>query len=426
MLILWASAAFADDCAERVSADGYRERVEALVRGIGGDEDLSAEVAAIEGLVSCVDGPIGISDAAMYLAARGAWAAKAETPDDAAIAHDLISAWRIGGGAVWDPAAFAHAEERWAAAMDAPDQFGELDLDFHHPPDFLILDGGIEYDLGPRDTLSGWHLLQWQTAIGWDGAWVFLEDGGSIAFPGENQPQLPTINFTNSSDSGSDAGDGAGDGSMTIDSGRAPRERAERDALKPWAEVAGGALRYSADATDGFTVWEGSAFAPTLRAAGRFPVAGPLLVGAQGRVGPGSSGTRPGFTSGVAAVVGAGFDVGVVIEADLGVGVGSLPGAVATEEQLAAPDFDGSLALTPLARLGVEGGSALIVTGEVQGAKKGEGTEVEAAVGAAWVNGAIAPGAWLRGGMLTRPGVLADYPERYTWLGLEVGGRWAL
>ena len=420
MLTLLAATAFADDCAERITADGYRERVEALVRGIGGDEDQSAEVAAIETLIGCVDGPIGISDAAMYLAARGAWGARAPEPDETAVANDLVSAWRIGGGAVWDPTAFAHAEERWAAAMEAPDQFGELDLDFHHPPDFLILDGGIEYDLGPRDILSGWHLLQWQTALGWDGAWVLLEDGGSIAFPGENQPEMPTVSFT-----GSGGGD-QGDGGVTIDTGKPPRERAERDDLKPWAELAGGALRYSADATDGFTVWEGSAYAPTLRAAGRYPLVGPLLVGAQGRVGPGSSGARPGFASGVSAIVGAGFDVGVVIEADLGVGVGSLPGAVATEEQLAAPDFDGQLALAPMARLCVEGGSALIVTGEVQGAKKGDGTEVEGALGAAWVNGAIAPGAWLRGGMLTRPGVLADYPERYSWLGLEVGGRWAL
>ncbi|GEM_PF-6702099 len=419
MIALVLATALADDCAERLSADDYRERVQALTRALGGADDLTTEVEAVASAVDCVDGAIGISDAAAFLALRGAWTAMSEAPDEASVQRDLVSAWRIGGGAVWDPAAFAHAEERWTAATDAPDQFAELDLDFVHPPDFLILDGGIEYDLGPRDVLSGWHLLQWQTAVGWSGRWLLLEDGGSLAFPGEDQPQLPTVSFGD--------GEAGSEPAAVIESTqKAPRERTERDPPKPWAEVAAGALRYNADTSDGFTVWQGSALAPTARAAGRFPIWGPLMVGAQARVGPGSSGARPGFASGAAALAGAGIDVGVVLEADVGVGVGSLPAAVAVDEQAAAPGFEGSLALMPLGRLGVTYRAALTLTGEVQASMKGDGTELEGALGAAWDQGAIAPGAWLRGGTLTRPGVLPDHPERYAWLGLEVGGRWAL
>ena len=397
-------------CSERLEPDGFRERVAQLgAAAAGGDEALGEQLDDLEELAeSCIDGPIAAVDLAELFMAEALWETRREAGDPRRVQERLTWAAALAGEAALRPEHEA-LREPFQAALAAASQRGTLDLDFHPVPAVLVVDGQVEYELGPREVPAGAHLIQWLDEGVWTGRIVTVEAGRSRSLSvGEPPPESAAIDST---------------GSMgTIDAGSSRPE-----VLDQWL---GGALslqRYTAAISDGRQVWEAAAVAPGGGVDGRYQVLEWLSVGGRAAFAPEGDEANPAVLTRARLELGLGW--GSFFRADLLLGGELAPRPTAAPSAGPAdspPTFEESPSAGPSLRLRGAAGDAWRISLSAGGALLGPATELSGDLAVSWRGGPldpVAPRLRITGGQLTQPG-LGGVDDRYRWIGGELGARW--
>jgi len=402
-----ASAWAQETCPERMEPDAFRDRLSqvAAAASSGGDT-VGSRLDTLERVaVSCIDGPLSAGDLARLFLAQAVWNLSSELGDPMLGEKRMAWAAALGGSAEWMPV-YDPFKAEFETGQAIASQKGTLELAFNPQPDVLVVDGQVEYEMGPREVVVGAHLVQWLSDSGWTGRLVVVEPGAT----GRLEIGAPA-----SASGGPPGSDGP---AGTIDSGKQRPEVVDQ-----WA---GGALfvqRYTAQVSDGLQVWEGSALAPGGQAEGRYAVLDWLSTGAQIRFAPEGDEANPGVLTRVAAE--AGLGLGGFFRADLLVGVtmGGVPQASAAAAADAPPSFEESFTVGPRVRLRGAAGDQLRVALTAGGALLGEATELGGDLTAEWRMAPVSPLLRVSGGQLQQPGI-EGIDDRYRWAGAEVGARW--
>jgi len=413
---LGAPARAGEDCPERLDPTPFRERMRAIIdAGLSQGTDGAGrgpieQLDALERLaIGCVDGPIFAADLGSLYLARGMFELDREGGDLVMGRERLVWAAGLGGEGIWSTA-FTALRPEYDRALEVAAAVGSatLALDFAEPPDVMVLDGQVEYDMGPREVRVGPHLIQWLAADGWTTARVVLAAGDYQSAPRRGRGEL---------------------------SGDVAAEEPPPPVPAAWVEVGAAGMLYRGQISDGVQVWEGTSGAPAGHVAARFTALdGLLLLGAAASAGQTSSADRPGLGTRLRAEVGAGLGQELRGELLVGASVGALPIALAAETTGGAPGFEGALAAGPQARLRAVVGNPWRLDLALSGAAlsgrglspAGQGAwarEVGAVLGLERVASPVGPLARVGVGQLALAG-LADARDRYTWAVGEVGARW--
>ena len=406
LLMPFGSALAQETCPERLEPDAFRDRLSQVAAAASsGGETVGSRLDTLQRVaVSCIDGPLFAGDLARLFLAQAVWNLSSEAGDPFMGEQRMAWTAALGGGSEWMPV-YDPFKAEFEAGRAVATQTGTLDLSFSPQPDVLVVDGQVEYELGPREVLVGAHLVQWLSDSGWTGRLVVVEPGqtGSLVI-GEASASV---------------GDGGSSGSMgSIDSG--PKRP---EVVDQWV---GGALfvqRYSAQISDGLQVWEGQALAPGGVAEGRYAVLDWLSAGADVRFAPEGDEANPGVLSRAAIEAGVGW--GGFFRADLlvGLAVGGVPTASAAAASGGPPTFEESVTAGPRVRLRAAGGDKLRVALTAGGTLLGEATELGGDLTAEWRMEPVSPLLRVSGGQLEQPGI-EGIDDRYRWAGAELGARW--
>ncbi len=398
-------------CSERLEPDGFRERVAQLgAAASSGDAALGEQLDDLEELAeSCIDGPIAAVDLAELFMAQALWESHWEGGDPLRVQERLAWAAALAGEAALRPEHEA-LRESFQAALTAASRRGTLDLSFYPVPAVLVVDGQVEYELGPREVPAGAHLIQWLDEGVWTGRIAIVEaDRTRTLSVGEPPPPESVA-----------AGGTGGTGSVDTRSSRP-------EVSDQWL---GGALslqRYTASISDGQQVWEGTATAPGGGLDGRYQVLDWLSIGGRATLAPEGDEANPAVLSRARLELGLGW--GSFVRADLLLGGVLAPRPTAVPAAGPAggpPTFEESLAAGPSLRLRGAAGDAWRVSLSAGGTRLGPATELGGDLALSWRGGPldpVAPRIRITGGQLTQPG-LGGIDDRYRWIGGELGARW--
>ncbi|MEE2751941.1 MAG: hypothetical protein VX519_10960 [Myxococcota bacterium] len=175
---IWAGAAQASECPQRITPDAFRSRVEAVREPVAfADPEARKEVdVLVRMLEGCVNGPIRREDIAALFLARGAIEILSGAPTEwhIKLARDHLTwAYVVGSRDAWEPIYGPQVEEIFDEVSGHLLTKGVLDLSFRQAPEALVVDGDLVQG-GRRWVTAGAHVVQWKDSDGWHGELVKL------------------------------------------------------------------------------------------------------------------------------------------------------------------------------------------------------------------------------------------------------------
>jgi len=178
-LPLLLSPAMAGECAERITAEAFRTRVEAVREPVAfADPSAQKQLDSLLSLLNgCINGPIRREDIAAVFLARGALEilSGADSEWHIKLARDHLTwAYAVGSRDAWEPMYGPQVEEVFDEVSGQLLEKGVLDLTFRSAPEVMVVDGDVVRDTGRRFVTAGAHVVQWKDGTGWHGEFVRL------------------------------------------------------------------------------------------------------------------------------------------------------------------------------------------------------------------------------------------------------------